>query len=55
MFFVSTNRRTSEKQGLGLGLAICKAIVEFHGGRIFAENNTNGGATVKFYLKGDGE
>ena len=54
MFFVSTNRRTSEKQGLGLGLAICKAIVEFHGGRIFAENNTSGGATVKFYLKGDG-
>lgn len=34
----------------GLGLAICKEIIECHGGQINAENNENGGLTVKFTL-----
>lgn len=50
MFFVSMNQKVVKKHGLGLGLAICKTIVDFHGGEIFASNNTSGGATVKFYL-----
>jgi len=32
--------------GTGLGLSICKGIVEAHGGRIFAENNSDKGATL---------
>ena len=41
---------TTKKEGLGLGLSICKWIVEAHRGRILAENDANGGATFRFTL-----
>ncbi len=37
-------------QGTGLGLFICRSIVEAHGGRIWAENNIDNGATFHFIL-----
>ncbi len=42
--------KESATPGVGLGLSICKAIVQAHGGRIWAENITSGGARFTFTL-----
>ena len=36
--------------GVGLGLTICRGIIESHGGRIWAENRSGGGAMFRFTL-----
>jgi len=41
---------TSKREGLGLGLSISRSIVEMHGGRIWAENNEDRGASFYFTL-----
>jgi two-component system, OmpR family, sensor histidine kinase KdpD len=42
--------RKGGRSGAGLGLAICRGVVELHGGRIWAENRPQGGAAVHFTL-----
>lgn len=41
---------TTKSQGLGLGLAICRTIVESHGGRLWAVNEPDGGLSMRFAL-----
>jgi two-component system sensor histidine kinase KdpD len=42
--------RESAKPGVGLGLAICRAVVGAHGGTIHADNQPGGGAAFVFTL-----
>jgi C4-dicarboxylate-specific signal transduction histidine kinase len=41
---------SSKPQGMGLGLSICKSIIEAHGGRAWATSNTDGGMALHFTL-----
>jgi PAS domain S-box-containing protein len=41
---------TSKRDGLGMGLAICRSIIDRHGGKIWAENNREHGATFSITL-----
>jgi PAS domain S-box-containing protein len=44
------NVEDSSAQGAGLGLAICKGLVEAHGGRIWIKKKTSPGATISFTI-----
>ena len=45
-----SNKPTGGEKSSGLGLAICKKIIELHGGRIGARNNPDGGSIFWFEL-----
>jgi two-component system, OmpR family, sensor histidine kinase KdpD len=47
--------REGRSGGAGLGLPICRGVVEAHGGRIWASNREGGGATFSFTLPLEGE
>jgi len=47
-------RGRSTTGGVGLGLAICRTIINAHGGKIWAENREGGGAVFRFTLSSAG-
>jgi hypothetical protein len=42
---------STKSQGTGMGLAICRSIIETHDGRLWAENSVRGGAILQFTLR----
>ncbi|CNE79356.1 sensor protein KdpD [Yersinia similis] len=46
----SRGNKESAIPGVGLGLAICRAIIDVHGGRIWVEKRQEGGASFRFVL-----
>ena len=50
MFYTGDRPVSDGHRSMGLGLALCKSIIEAHGGEIWAENSMEGGAQFTFTL-----
>jgi two-component system sensor kinase FixL len=42
---------TTKPNGMGVGLSVCRTIIEAHGGRLWAESVAHQGAVFRFTLK----
>lgn len=53
MFFTGESKIADSRRSLGLGLPLCKSIIEAHGGEIVLEDNVPHGAVFSFTLPAD--
>lgn len=51
MFYTAGGASSDSRRGLGLGLSLCRSIIEAHGGKIWVENNEPQGTKFIFTLK----
>ena len=49
-FYQIDSSQTRERGGTGIGLAICKSIIELHSGKIWAESEVGKGTTIRISL-----
>jgi two-component system, LuxR family, sensor kinase FixL len=45
---------TTKANGMGVGLSVCRAIVESHGGQLWADDNPGGGTVFRFTVRRSG-
>lgn len=53
MFFTVNNSIADGRRGMGLGLALCKSIINAHGGQISVHDNKPNGTILRFTLKAE--
>nr|WP_297934167.1 ATP-binding protein [uncultured Lachnoclostridium sp.] len=51
MFYTTSGKVSDRGRGFGIGLALCKEIIEAHGGKVWVEDAVSHGAVFKFTLK----
>ncbi|MCL6598315.1 MAG: DUF4118 domain-containing protein [Alicyclobacillus macrosporangiidus] len=54
-FYHRNNKEIANRQGIGLGLSLCKSIVEAHGGKISIRNNEPHGTIASFSILSEKE